>query len=220
MTVIRKGNVDNPAGELWAYAFPEPKIKKLYSAGLLTRQFAAIDSKYYVIVYRRLDAGDLIRDLLKLLKSEFWFDPTTGKKLTGPTLRMLEISAHGSPTSLDGFDTDFDLKAFVAFGSKLAALRWNDISEIYLGGCNTGCREKPDEQGIAEQLAELIPAKPKQFRCTVYGAVGDLSGDHAAGNAETEPSGTYLWERAGHCVDNDPDPHMRPFRGYRGANSA
>lgn len=220
MTVVSRGNVNNPPGLLWAYAFPDPRVNDLYSAGLSRRQAAAIDPKYYVLRYRRLDAGDLILDLKQLLKTVSWIDKQTGKRLKGPALRMLEISAHGSPTSLNGFDTDYDVKAFKSFGSKLAALNWSDISEIYLGGCSTGCREVPDEQGIAEQLAELIPVKPKQFRCTVYGAVGTLWGDHAAGNARTKPSGEYLWERSGACRDNDPDPHIRPFRGYRGVNSA
>lgn len=220
MAIISKGNVSNPPGLLWAYAFPDPRIEDLYSAGLPGRQAAKIDPKYYILMYSKSDAADLISDLKTLLKTESWMDKQTGKKLTGPALRMLEISAHGSPTSLNGFDTDYDVKAFKLLGSKLAALNWSDISEIYLGGCNTGCREVSDEQGIAEQLAELIPAKPKQFRCTVYGAVGTLRGDHAAGNAITRPSGTYLWERSGICRDSDPDPHMRPFRGYRGVNSA
>jgi len=219
MAILRMGTVDNPPGQLFAYAFPNPFDTDMSSAGL----DPGIDPKYYVIRYDDHDGSDLIDNLKNVLKNADWTN-SAGQKVTGAVLRQLEISAHGSPTSLNAFSL-YDPGPFTFFGMRLAKLNWSDEADIYLSGCNTGCRQWQHVESFAERLADLIPRKKNAFRCTVYGTVGYLSGAHAAGTSETDPvfgnyTTTYFWQRQGHLVDNDPDPHMRPYRGYRGPNSA
>ncbi len=219
MPLIRPGQVDNPEGDLWAFAYPNPNIAGTCTQAWINSYLTKIPPKYYVLRFDERDGADLVQDLKDAQNKASWTQKSTGKKLTGATLKELEVCSHGAPRYLTPLNLQFAADEFKRFGNGLATLVWADDCAIYLSGCNTGCRANADEQGIAERLAELIPAKPKAFRCTVYGAVGELWYNHASGDAYTTPT-VYPWSRQGRCTENDPDPHMRPWRGYRGANSA
>jgi hypothetical protein len=214
-------------GKLRVFAYPSkanPNNGHSENTGRYRNTIAATSPEYYFYQFDELP--ELIDFLVDLQNTETWVSKQTGKVMRHPVLETLEICGHGYPRKCDGLDQT--TPEFDKFASDLGKVSWADDSSIYLTGCNTGCRIVQDEQGVAERLAELVPTKPKQFRCTVYGAVGYHTGTHAGGDGQADPDyvqndihyPNYFWQRQGHTKDSDPDPHMQSYRGFRGPNSA
>jgi len=209
------------------FAYPSksnPNNWHTNNTGRYRNTIAAASPEYYFCQFDELP--DLVTFLIDLHDNETWVDQQTKKTMDKPALQVLEICGHGWPAKCDGLD--IYTIAFDDFADALGKLVWADDSSIYVTGCNTGCRQVEDEEGVAERLADLLPARPQQFRCTVYGTVGYHSGTHAGGDGQAHPDlerdgvhyQNYFWQRHGTTRDSDPDPHMQSYRGFRGPNSA
>lgn len=131
----------------------------------------------------RVTDYDSLADLVKLTQQELQLDP---KK---PCLGLLEIVAHGCPSSVDDIFGPTVAKAATA----LMTLNWCDAADIYLSGCNTGHADPkgPEPRPVAELLAKAMAFNLTTFphKITIYGSVGYMSGTHMAGDEET--STTY-----------------------------
>jgi hypothetical protein len=214
-------------GKLRVFAYPSkanPDNWHYEHTGAVRNRVAAKSPEYYFCQYD--EPAELVTFCADLQQSETWIDQQTQKLMTHPVMETLEILAHGTPRKCDGLDKF--MISFDDFAAGLNNLTWDDNSSIYLTGCNSGCRDTDDEQGVAEALAELIPSTPKKFRCTVYGTVGYHRGSHASGDGWATPDyekdgvhyPNYPWQRHGRTDDTDPDPHMQSYRGFNGPNSA
>jgi len=152
-----------------------------------------------------------------------------------PCLRVLELHAHGSPCTMNGF-----MAAYADDIDLLAKPRWSDDSSLYLSGCNTGLTDPQSTDPrwgavpIAQVIANAIPRAPKAFRFTVFGTVGYSHGCHALGTTQTWAVGgvsilglaTYHYAApftGGQDTEPDPtlpDPAAPAYKAFRGPNSA
>ena len=169
------------------------------------REIWAVGAGWTIITYTTI--GDLVDQIVAELGMDY-------------LLRELEISAHGNPRGVDELS---------AASAQTLAARWlelypDDETDIYLSGCNTGCRWQTGARCIAEIVSDLIPPgpptlQPKTYRCTVYGSVGTLTGTHAGGDASATAS-SFLWSRDGAEATKTPSFPWGAYRGFRGENSA
>lgn len=187
---------------------PAPNVEGALSHEMQRDEILSLPADWEIVTFQTL--ADLADQIVALIGTDY-------------LLRELEISAHGDPSSVDGIaGTTFDqFQTLQDFAYRWIDMHPDDESDIYLSGCNTGCRAQLGVRGIAEQMADLIPPGPPQlpakaYRCTVYGAVGTLNGTHAGGTCSATES-AFLFSRGGTA---DTTPHQYAFRGFRGENSA
>lgn len=107
---------------------------------------------------------------------------------TDDCLEVLEIVAHGNPSSCDGIflaitpNTPTPNMKAADFAAKLKALRLCKDFKLYLTACNTGCTESGAGPGLKPLAQELATALDK----SVYGVQGYVdSGTHATGDLDT-----------------------------------
>ena len=178
--------------------------------------------EYYIYQFENLP--HLAAYLAHLQQTETWTDQQTNQLLKHPVIEILEEC--GTACRTNAMDWTYTPSRRTISATAIAQLSWADDFSIYLTGCNTGCREIEDEQGVAEYLADRIPVVPQAFRCTVYGTVGYHWGTHAGGDGAASPDyerngihyQNFFWQRHGKTKDSDPDPSMRSYRGFRGPN--
>jgi len=191
------------------------------------------DGPWYVIAYDGLN--DLIFGLQILLRDETWATGTGANAVIhhDPVLRTLEIWSHANPYRCGGITVD----TVQAFAIELDKLRLSDNVDIFLSGCNTGCRDwasvannqASDQECIAELLADKLPGvnhPNKTCRVTVHGTVGYHSGTHAGGDSSTvqsysegNPPNYHAPYAYSGNAKQDPNNDLT-FRGFRGPNSA
>lgn len=107
----------------------------------------------------------------------------------GDRLRVLELFDHGTPEACNGLDTG----NLSTYAPKFKKFKWNDISDFYISGCNTGLPQAKsssslqDRNPIAKQLRyamafnDTVPSSDPEwfpFRITFYGAKGYTYGTH------------------------------------------
>jgi hypothetical protein len=189
--------------------------EEIYSA----RDRAATESpEYYFVEY--VGVNDLMAQITALLDSQTWTAGVPPVLHTRPCLEVLELCSHGSEQRCGGVCQG----NLADVAAAIEGLRYCDSLSIYLGGCHTGLRG-----GIAEELARLIPspARARQYRCTVYGARGYLTGTYAGKDSRvtedyTDTKGVLFPAHPGSAnAHRDPSSAQdESFQGYRGPNSA
>jgi hypothetical protein len=121
----------------------------------------------------------MLNEIRVRLAAETWMVGT--KVVKGACLRQLEICAHGRPGRSNGI-TEENVDYFADY---LKHLNLCDELDIYLSGCNTGVYNSSGATGdsIAQLLSAAGPTiSENNVQCTVWGAVGYMSGMHATGN--------------------------------------
>lgn len=110
-------------------------------------------------------------------------------------LSDLQIYAHGTPISCDGFS----LATAAAWGQALMGVTsWCDTASIVLNSCNTGLKDHQGRGPVAEALANAMPHNANTFdhKITVYGLKGYGRGSNAAGTLTVEREITEgYWKR-------------------------
>jgi hypothetical protein len=153
-----------------------------WKPGALVEEDARVDRALPAEWGRVMDYDD-IDALVSLTALELDLDPDH------PCLSLLEIDAHGCPSSLN----DIYAGTIDGAATKLMTLKWCDAGDIYLCGCNTGNGDPQasEPRPIAELLAKAMKYDASTFphRITVHGSLGYLSGTHMAGTERT--TGTY-----------------------------
>jgi len=208
-------------GQISVYAYASPNGPEENSpSGTEPGQGGDVKAagEYFVVEYESLDLlVDQIIGIANGLKQK-------------PSVKLLELHAHGSPCSMNGF--------WSAYGSdlaKLAKIIWSDDSSLYLTGCNTGLTDASTSDPrwgaipIAQAWANAIPLIPKKFRFTVYGTVGYSVGCHALGTTTTYEVGglrpftyhaPFTGGRDTQPDPTKPDPAAGAYLPFRGPNSA
>jgi hypothetical protein len=236
----RKGPIADRGRQSWPYTKLDPKEIDAEIARIKKSKFANDpnpyqdpDGPWYVIAYDGLN--DLIFALRILLRDETWATGTGAGAVIhhNPCLCTLEIWSHGNPDRCGGITAH----TVVAFAAELDKLMSCDNLDIYLSGCNTGCRnwtpgpinQESNQENVAELLADQLPgaAHPnKSYRVTVYGTKGYHSNTHASGNSQTSQdysSGsppTYHGPYS-RSANADQTPVSDPtFYDFKGPNSA
>jgi len=96
-------------------------------------------------------------------------------------LEVLEIVAHGDPTSLDGIF----MRTGAAFGAQLKTLNLCDICEVYMSGCNTAINLS-GINSIAQTVSAAGPTiADDNVMLTVHGSVGYVAGLNMNGSENT-----------------------------------
>lgn len=118
-----------------------------------------------------------------------------------PCLLILEIIAHGDPTSLNGF-TRTDINTIAAAFMQLV---WCDNAKIFLSGCNTGLPMDTSSNPtavigpFAKMLADAMPYNATSFayKIDVHGSAGYLSGSYSQGSTDTSTDliDRWLWKK-------------------------
>ena len=213
------GKVINGQISIYAYASPNAPGYSPSSTEPARGNEVLAAGEYFVVEYETQDL--LIDQIVGIL------DGLQQK----PSLRRLELHAHGDPSGINGFTGRYPSDM-----ARFGRIRWSDDSSLYLTGCNTGLTDAtattPGDGAVpvAQIWANALPLVPKQFRFTVYGTVGYSTGCHALGTTATYEVGgnwgiinygaPFTGGRDTEPDATKPDPAAGAYQAFRGPNSA